>query len=337
MIQASDRLRTIELIDEAVRAGARSVPACNVMGISTRTLERWKKPYGQQDKRKMADRIVVNKLTLEEKKEVLNIANSQRFQDLPPCKIVPMLADEKIYIASESSFYRILKEENQLTHRGKSRPAKHNRPKEYIASAPCQVWSWDISYLPTQVAGLYFYLYMIIDIFSRKIVGFRVHTEESAEHASRLMEQACLDEAVSPNQLTLHQDNGSPMKASVFHETLKKLGVVPSFSRPSVSDDNPYSESLFKTMKYRPEFPSCKRFLSLEDATKWCEWFVTWYNNEHLHSELKFLSPACRHSGQDKIILANRHDTYLAAKEKNPMRWSGRKTRNWNLPLTVSL
>jgi transposase InsO family protein len=248
-----------------------------------------------------------------------------------------MLADEKKYIASESTFYRILKEENQLAHRGKSRPSKHNRPKECIAVQPCQVWSWDISYLPTQVAGLYFYLYMIIDIFSRKIVGFRVHLEESAEHASRLMEQACFDEKVSQNQLTLHQDNGSPMKASVLHETLKKLDVVPSFSRPSVSDDNPYSESLFKTMKYRPEFPSGKKFESLEGATEWCEWFVKWYNNEHLHSNLKFLSPSCRHSGKDKTILASRHETYISAKEKNPLRWSGRRTRNWDLPLAVSL
>jgi transposase InsO family protein len=337
LIQASDRLRAIELIEEAIHAGARSRPACNVMCISMRTFERWKKPLGQQDKRKMADRLVVNKLTLEEKHEVLSIANSARFQDLPPCKIVPMLADEKKYIASESTFYRILKEENQLAHRGKSRPAKHNRPKECVAAAPCQVWSWDISYLPNQVTGLYFYLYMIIDIFSRKIVGFRVHEEESAEHASRLMEQACIDENIAPNQLTLHQDNGSPMKASIFHATLKKLGVVPSFSRPSVSDDNPYSEALFKTMKYRPEFPACKRFESLEDATKWCEWFVNWYNNQHLHSELNFLPPAYRHTGKDKDVLANRHDIYLAAKEKNPLRWSGRKTRNWSLPHTVSL
>lgn len=312
-------------------------PACDLMGISVRTFERWQLPQGRQDRRKLAKRRVANKLSSEERQEVLRIANSVRFQDLPPCKIVPLLADEKKYIASESSFYRILKQENQMTHRAKQRPVKHHRPKEYMASAPCQVWSWDITYLPTQVKGLYFYLYMIIDIYSRKIVGFRVHTEESGLHAARLIEQACIDESVSPNQLILHSDNGSPMKSATLNATLKRLGVIPSFSRPSVSDDNPYSEALFKTMKYRQEFPSTKRFTTLNNATTWCEWFTTWYNNEHLHSELKFISPADRHSGKDKAILKNRHLTYLDAKNKNPCRWSGRKTRNWQFISTVSL
>lgn len=248
-----------------------------------------------------------------------------------------MLADEGKYIASESSFYRILKGKNQLAHRGKTKPAKHKRPRECVANSPCQVWSWDISFLPTDVNGLYFYLYMIIDVFSRKIVGFRVHTEELGNHASNLMEQTCLDESILPDTLILHQDNGSPMKASVFHATLQKLGVVPSFSRPSVSDDNPYSESLFKTMKYRPEFPSTKKFNSIEEATSWCEWFVDWYNNKHLHSGLKFITPSQRHEGKDKTIMAKRHAAYLTAKQKNPPRWSGRKTRNWELPNSVSL
>jgi len=285
----------------------------------------------------MAERTVANKLTPEERQQVLDTANSSRFQDLPPCKIVPMLADEGEYLASESTFYRILNEENQLAHRGKTKPPKNHRPRECVAYGPCQVWTWDITYLPTQVTGLYFYLYMIIDIFSRKIVGFRVHTEELADHASNLMEQACLDEKIVPNQLILHQDNGSPMKASVFHATLQKLGVMPSFSRPSVSDDNPFSEALFKTMKYRPEFPACKRFGTMADAIKWCEWFVDWYNNQHLHSELKFLTPAQRHNGQDAAILASRHNTYLRAKQKNPLRWSGRQSKNWGLPDKVTL
>lgn len=337
LIQVSERLHAIELIEEACGAGARLVPACNIIGISTRTFERWVRPFGQQDWRKIVERIVANKLTPEERQKVLNTANNSRFQDLPPCKIVPMLADEGEYIASESTFYRILRDENQLAHRGKAKPSKHNRPRECIAHGPCQVWTWDITYLPTQVTGLYYYLYMIIDIFSRKIVGFRVYTEELAEHASNLVEQACIDESIAPNQLILHQDNGSPMKASMFHATLQKLGVIPSFSRPSVSDDNPYSEALFKTMKYRPEFPACKRFSTLDDSIKWCEWFVDWYNNQHLHSELKFLTPIQRHTGKDRAILSRRHVTYCTAKQKYPLRWSGRQTRNWELPSIVTL
>ena len=337
LTERQDRNRIIDQINEAKRVGARFAPACNLLGISIRTLERWQKPCHYEDRRKKAKRRVVNKLTLDERQQVIAIANESRFKDLPPCKIVPLLAEEGEYIASESTFYRILKSENQSAHRGKSCAPKRNRPKECVAYKPGQVWSWDITYLPTQILGRYFYLYMIMDIFSRKIVGFRVHTEESGAHASNLIEQTCLDENISSEQLILHQDNGSPMKSAIFNATLKRLGVIPSFSRPAVSDDNPYSESLFKTLKYRPEFPVEKCFATAEAANKWCEWFVDWYNKQHLHSELKFLTPEHRHTGKDCKILEKRHATYLFAKQKNPLRWSGRKTRNWNLPDKVML
>lgn len=337
LIPASDRLHTIELIEESSRAGANLQSACAISGINIRTFQRWRRPFGQQDWRKLTLKNISNKLTCEEKQNVLDTANSNKFRDLPPCKIVPMLADEGKYIASESTFYRILKAENQLKHRSKTKSPRHHRPRECVATGPCQVWSWDISYLPSQVHGQYFYLYMIIDIFSRKIVGFRVHSEERAEHASNLIEQACLDENILRNQLILHQDNGSPMKAATFNITLQKLGIIPSFSRPSVSDDNPYSESLFKTMKYRPEFPITKCFSTIIDAMQWCEWFVSWYNNQHLHSELKFITPVQRHTGQDKAIFLSRHTTYINAKQKNPLRWSGRNTRNWELDNFVAL
>lgn len=337
LISPEDRVETVKFIEESCKSGARLAPACKILEISIRTFERWKKPFGQKDLRKMSLKKVANKLTIEEKEKVLFVSNSTEFRDLPPCKIVPLLANDGEYIASESTFYRILKEKNQLAHRGKTKPAKHNRPRECIAYKPNQVWSWDITYLPTTVVGKFFYLYMIMDVFSRKIVGFRVHTEELAEHASHLIKQACFDEKIQQNQLTLHQDNGSPMKSSLFHATLQKLGVIPSFSRPSVSDDNPYSESLFKTMKYRPEYPADKKFSAPEEANKWSEWFVSWYNNQHLHSDLKFVTPAQRHDGKDKAILSSRHNTYLLARQKNPLRWSGRKTRNWNLPDSVTL
>jgi len=229
-----------------------------------------------------------------------------------------------------------LRAEKQLAHRQASRPAKHHRPKSYVANGPNQVWTWDISYLPSQIKGLYYYLYMIVDIYSRKIVGFSVHNQESAEHAASLMTQACLDEKVSPDQLVLHSDNGSPMKGATMLATLENLGVMPSFSRPSVSDDNPYSEALFRTVKYHQSFPALSRFATIKDARIWCEKFVLWYNFEHLHSGLKFVTPEQRHMGVDKDIRLNRHAVYQLAKKQNPERWSG-NTRNWTLPAGVAL
>jgi putative transposase len=167
---------------------------------------------------------------------------------LPPCKIVPQLADTGQYIASESTFYRILREEKQLTHRQLSRPAKHSKPEAYIATSANQVWTWDITYLPSQTRGLYFYLYLIVDIFSRKIVGWSVHDVELSDLAASLIKQACLDENIPQGQVVLHSDNGGPMKGMTMRAMLESLGVLPSFSRPSVSDDNPYSEALFRTL-----------------------------------------------------------------------------------------
>ncbi len=261
------------------------------MGLSVRTLERWEKDDGLTDGRKSAQHLPSNKLTLEEYKMVLDVANSPVFQNLPPCKIVPLLADEGRYIASESTFYRILRAENQLRHRQASRPVKHHRPKAYHATGPNQVWTWDISFLPTTVKGLYFYLYFVLDIYSRKIVGWAVHDIQLSEHGAALIKQACMDEDVRRAQLVLHSDNGTPMKGVSMLAMLENLGVVPSFNRPSVSNDNPYSEALFRTVKYRPEFPLFKKFEKIEETRIWCEKFVVWYNQVHLHSALKFLTP----------------------------------------------
>ena len=306
-----------------------------MLGVSLRTIERWE-TGNLNDKRKETTHMPPNKLTQEECEMIVMIANSKKYCDLPPCKIVPMLADEGQYIASESSFYRVLREKNQLAHRGHSKPAKHHKPKNFMAFGANQVWSWDISYLPTQVRGLYFYLYFIMDIYSRKIVGWSIHEEELSEHAARLIEQACHDEKVLRDQLVLHSDNGSPMKGITMIAMLEKLGVLPSFSRPSVSDDNPYSEALFRTAKYHPTFPITTHFATITDARIWCEKFVIWYNQQHLHSALKFITPQQRHDGHDHLIMKNRHQVYEMAKQKNPSRWA-RHTRNWVLPQSVSL
>lgn len=330
------REEAVSLVREACAQGSRKHKACELLCVTVRTLERWEKEGGLMDKREKAVRRVGNKLSKEERQHVLAVANSKEYADLPPCKIVPLLADDGIYIASESSFYRILRQEKLLSHRQQTRPATQHRPTPYDAYGANQVWSWDITYLPTQAQGLYFYLYVVMDVYSRKIVGFSLHEHQSADYGALLIQQACVDEKVEIGQVVLHSDNGTPMKGATMLAMLERLGVMPSFSRPSVSDDNPYSEALFKTVKYHPTFPMVNRFETLSKARAWSEEFVNWYNNTHLHSSLKFVTPNKRHTGEDKPILANRKVVYEKAKEKTPERWSG-QTRNWSLPESVSL
>ena len=226
----------------------------------------------------------------------------------------------------------MLRKADQLHHRGKAQaPRQVSKPKSYQATAPNQVWSWDITFLATTTKGLFYRLYLIIDIYSRKIVGWEVHEQESAEHAAVLIRKACLAEDICEQGLVLHSDNGSPMKGATMLTTLQHLGVVPSFSRPSVSNDNPYSESLFGTMKYIPDFPS-QPFDSIEAAREWVQGFVQWYNNIHCHSAIKFVTPSQRHRGEDIAILKKREAVYRQAKQRHPARWSS-NTRDWS-PVT---
>jgi len=257
------------------------------------------------------------------------------YASLPPSQIVPSLADQGIYLASESSFYRVLREAGQLKNRGKANPRTVEKPKPYVATGPNQVWTWDITYLPTAIKGSFYYLYMIMDIYSRKIVGWEIHENQTDELASDLAKRAYISEGIAGKDLVLHSDNGSPMKGATMLATLQKLGVATSFSRPSVSNDNPYSEALFKTLKYKPGYP-VKPFESLEASRGWVLKFVRWYNESHKHSNLKFVSPALRHEGKDTEILKRRKEVYEEARKKNPIRWSG-KTRNWDAPEEVYL
>ena len=316
--------------------GARLSKACERLGISDRTYYRWKKleaEYGScEDRRAYADHSdPANKLRPEERQKVIDTVNEPRFASMPPCQIVPALADEGEYIASESTMYRILREEKMQNHRGRSQePGIHAKPTSYNATAPNQVWTWDITYLRGPVRGFFYYLYLIIDIFSRDIVGWEVWNEESAEHASELIRRACLAQGrLTTMPLVLHSDNGSPMKGATMLETLYALGITPSNSRPRVSNDNPYSESLFKTLKYRPNYQP-KGFNTLEEARAWCSVFVKWYRYEHHHSGIRFLTPADRHSGKSAEILSKRHEVYEAAKALHPERWNNRATRNWS-------
>ena len=325
----------ILLINESMNQGARQKQACEVVGISSRTLQHWRQA-GTQDQRQQVKKTPANKLSDQERAAILEVCNSEEFKSQAPNQIVPTLADRGLYMASESSFYRILRDADQLQHRGRTAPANKTKPDPFTADGPNQLWSWDITYLAQNVKGVFFYLYLFMDIYSRKIVGWEVYENESSEQAADVLRKTRLAEAISSQQkVVLHSDNGSPMKGATMLATMQKLGIVPSFSRPSVSNDNPYSESLFKTLKYTPLYPS-KPFESLDEARQWVATFVKWYNHSHRHSGIKYVTPVQRHQGEDLAILKQRKRVYEDAKKQNPERWSG-KTRNWDHESLVRL
>lgn len=316
-----------DLLDEAVRAGARRERACEVLGLTERSVQRWRRADVGDDGRAGPRTRPANALTSAERAKVLEVVNSPEYRDLPPKQIVPRLADEGRYVASESTIYRILRAEGQDAHRGRTKPRTVRGVDEHLATAANQVWSWDITYLPSSVRGRFFYLYLVEDVWSRRIVGFEVHEEESMELSAALVLTTCTAQGVDPRGLVLHSDNGGPMRGSTMLATLHHLGIVPSFSRPSVSDDNPFIESLFRTLKYRPQYPY-RPFETLEQARAWVAEFATWYNTEHRHSGIRFVTPNERHDGREKDILAQRVRVYERARRKHPNRWS-RGTRNW--------
>lgn len=336
MISLPERQQIVQWVGQANAAGARSHKACELLGIAPRTLQRWQQ-YGElsEDARRTRDYVPANKLSDKERQQIIAVANRSEFAALPPSQIVPQLADRGEYIASESSFYRVLREAGQLQHRQASRVATAHKPRPLEATAPNQIYSWDISYLKTSIRGVFLYLYLFMDIYSRKIVGWQVYEDESSEWAADIVQDIAQREGIAPDQVTLHSDNGGPMKGASMLATLQALGIVPSFSRPAVSNDNPYSESLFRTLKYRPEYPA-QAFADITEARHWMAGFVEWYNFEHRHSAIQFVTPAQRHADLDTAILAKRHAIYQAAQQRHPERWS-RQTRNWQAVQVVYL
>lgn len=333
MIGLEDRQALARDIEQAHHAGARLRLACEIAGINVRTLQRWQAGAGllRGDGRPQAVRPPpAHALSAAEREQLVRVANAPRFADMPPARIVPMLADEGVYLASESTFARVLREQGQNSHRGRAKAPQASRPPTtHVAQAPGQVWCWDMTFLPAAVAGRWFYLYLILDLYSRKIVGFEVHDSDDAGHAAHLVKRCALAEGIHamPTKPVLHGDNGATLKATTVLAMLHWLGVKPSYSRPRVSDDNAFAESLFRTAKYRPEFPTAG-FTSLDSAQQWAASFVRWYNHDHRHSGIRYVSPAQRHAGQDHAILQQRHALYCQARQRNPRRWSG-KTRNW--------
>ena len=343
MISLEDRQALTRDIAVAHSTGARLKSACEIVGIDQRSIQRWKAVNSNGlisgDRRPHAVRSLPNHALSEaERAHLLTVANEPRFAAVPPARIVPMLADEGIYLASESTFSRVLKAHGQSAHRGRAKTRKTIRPPTtHIATEPRQVWCWDMTYLPAQVMGRWFYLYLILDLYSRKIIGWEVHDADHSDHAAHLVRRTALAEGIAAMgaKPVLHGDNGSTLKATTVLAMLNWLGVKPSYSRPRVSDDNAYAESLFRTAKYRPEFPT-KGFADLDQARTWANGFVHWYNFDHRHSGIRYVSPAQRHAGDDHEILAARHALYLQARELNPTRWSG-NTRNWTPVGAVTL
>jgi putative transposase len=341
MTRLEDRQILVRDLEQAREHGARLIPACALAGIDAGTLRRWKAGDGlrQGDRRPDAARSVPSHALSEaERARIIAVANEPRFAETPPARIVPALADEGIYIASESSFHRVLRAHGQMNRRGRARPPRTSRPPTtHIATRPGDVWCWDVTFLPAQIQGRWFYFYLIVDLYSRKIVGFEVHDTDSAEHAAHLARRTALAEGVhaKPVRPVLHGDNGATLKATTVLAMLHWLGIEPSYSRPRVSDDNAFAEALFRTAKYRPEFP-LKGFADLDSARQWAMRFVHWYNHEHRHSGIRYVTPAQRHAGQDGPVLAARHAVYQDARQRNPQRWSG-STRNWKPVGAVTL
>lgn len=334
MINPPDRGEALRLIDEAVHAGARQALACQALGLTVRTVQRWR--LSPSDRRPHAPRPrAANQLSEAERQAVLRAANRVDCASLTPHQIVPRLADEGIFLASESTFYRVLRAAGQNRRRGRSKAPVARPLTTHRADGPNQVWCWDITWMPTTVKGRYFYWYMVKDIYSRKLIVNEVHEAESSTHACELVRRGCLREQTAGKPVVLHSDNGSVMKGSNLLAMMHELGLEPSYSRPRVSNDNAYAEALFRTAKYCPMWPQ-KPFDTLDEARNWVMQFVRWYNEEHRHSALKYVTPSQRHRGLDQGLLEKRAALYAEARRNNPARWAS-GLRNWKLQEAVFL
>jgi len=291
-------------------------PACKALGVSRATFYRhaappkWPPSPPRRSPRRLSD---------EERQAVLDHLHSERFMDQAPSEVYATLLDEGTYCCSERTMYRILAENGAVRERrNQLRHPRYAKP-ELLATGPNQVWSWDITKLRGPVKWTYFYLYVIMDIFSRYITGWMLARRESAALAKRLIGESCEKQDIVEGQLTLHADRGPSMSSKTVAQLLADLGTTKSHSRPHVSNDNPFSESQFKTMKYRPEFPG--RFGSFEDGLAFCRRFFHWYNTEHHHGGIGLLTPETVHFGLAEEVIRKRNLTLMAAKMAHPERF----------------
>lgn len=325
MTSAEERQEILDFIDEAKRQAVSERTTCSLLGISRRTIQNWRK-WGLRDRRKGSARVVVHKLSVDEEECVYQAAISRRFADSTPEQIVATLAQEKLYYGSVSTFYRILRKREALEHRRESKkPRQGKRPDKIPVTGPNQVWAWDITWLKTAVVGLFHYAYTIIDIYDRTLIGWTIEETESEEHACRLFSRAMRNHGVCPE--IVHADNGNAMRGVTLGVFLDNLKISRSYSRPRCSNDNAFMETWYKTLKYTVGYP--RFFASIEHARIWFADFVNWYNNDHLHSALAYVTPMQRRTGAADLIYAVRNQTIAEARAKNPSRWRNGKTRSY--------
>lgn len=319
----------------AVEELAQTVPvkiACEGLGVPRSTLYRQRK--GQSgDMSQAAARHSARKLSDEEKKQVHELLNSERFRDLSPYQVYAILLDEGEYHCSISTMYRILREHDEVKERRHQRPQRDYVRPELLATAPNQVWSWDITWLKGPEKWQHFYLYVIIDIYSRYVVGWMLAEQESGELAEQLIRESCRKQEIERDQLIIHADRGAAMTSQTVAQLLEELGVGKSHTRPYTSDDNPYSEAQFKTLKYRPDYP--ERFADYTHGKSWAEATFDWYNNHHRHSGIGLLTPAGVHYGKAEAQTAGRQAVLEAAYEKHPERFVRGKPQAPRLPEAI--
>lgn len=303
------------VLDVAPRLGISAT--CSAFDVPRSTYYRKRSPVSGPKRRRPSP---PRRLCDAERAAVLDILHEPRFADLAPAEVHATLLEEGRYVCSLRTMHRILAEHDELRQRrDQLRHPQYSRP-ELLATSPCQLWSWDITKLPGPAKWTYYYLYVIIDVFSRYVVGWMVAHRESAALASKLISETCKRQDIARDQLTLHADRGSSMTSKPVAFLLGDLGVTKTHSRPHVSDDNPFSESHFKTMKYRPDFP--ERFGSIEDARGFCADFFTWYNDQHHHAGLGMLTPADVHYDRVEQRVAERQRVLDAAFDAHPERFS---------------
>jgi putative transposase len=307
-------------------------PACRALGVAPATIYRRRRPPAPRPRRPRA--IPGRALSEPEREAVLGVLHSERFVDCSPAQVWATLLDEGRYLASERTFYRLLaaqhggvrERRNQLTHPAYTKP-------ELLAERPNELWSWDISKLKGPAKWTYYYLYVILDVFSRYAVGWTVQHRESAQLARALISQACEQQHIKRGQLTVHADRGSSMRSKPVAFLLADLGVLRSHNRPYTSTDNPYSEAHFKTLKYRPEFPN--RFQNIEQARAFCRGFFDWYNHSHRHSGIGLMTPAAVHHDQARKLHTERQRVLQAAYAATPERFVRRPPKPPALPTAV--
>lgn len=323
-----DRQRLLALIEQAVSSGARLVKACALVGLSPRTLQRWRLSGPAADGRRRRRARPANSLSPVEEAHLRELLESGDYRGLSPRQLVPRLADEGQYLASESTIYRLLRRGRPHPQQPSRTPRERTSRAHQVVDRPNRVWCWDISYLKSPTRGAFFYLYLVMDVFSRRIMGWDVHPRESMWQAARFMSRAIRESGAPREGLVLHSDNGGPMRGSPLSSALRLLGVAQSFSRPRVPNDNPFSEALFRTMKQRPTYPA-RAFASLEHARAWVASFVAWFNGVHRHSALGFVTPDERYFGTERQVLERRRALYARALALRPQRWSG-PPRDWS-------